>query len=98
MAIRLQKGRMTSRLIFLIMDDDMSISATEVSRPQLKSKERHRLSYGRSEHREPAPTQPGAKKRHILSDLFNQNFLYILATASSLLAGINYIFNYYSVW
>ena len=98
MGFRLRKGCRTSRLTDKIKDDDMDISISGHPKEHLRCRHCHGLLQNNANKCQgcAAPILP--ENSHSLSGFLNQNILYLLATASSVIAGVNYILNYYSIW
>lgn len=81
-----------------IKDDDMDISVSGHAKEHLRCRHCHGLLQNRASNCQNCAEPIHSERRPSLSHFFNQNFLYLLATASSVVAGVNYILNYYSIW
>jgi hypothetical protein len=73
----------------------MDIPVAQASRRQIQNNNPKALSFSSNAD---GNERNIVKKSHALGFLFNQNSLYILATASSVIAGVNYVLNYYAIW
>ena len=76
----------------------MDISVAENSRAHFRCSQCHGVTHHRAETCEHCIEHVQQDNAQSIGSAFNQNFLYILATASSVVAAINYVFSYYSIW